>query len=72
MLVLDTDSVATGERADAFQEAVSRNCSTSAAAFADPGAVQAKVHMYDFGPSKVLNIDASAPPCVGHHGWRGR
>ncbi|MEV1293391.1 helix-turn-helix domain-containing protein [Pseudonocardia sp. NPDC049635] len=59
VLILDTDSVTPGERAEALQNAASQNCSTSAATFIDPDDVQGRVHMYDFGLSTVLNIEAS-------------
>jgi AraC-like DNA-binding protein len=59
MLVLDTQTLPETERAEAFQAAVSANCSTSMASFEDPTSVHAEVHAYELGPAKVLNIDAS-------------
>ncbi|WBB80405.1 helix-turn-helix domain-containing protein [Micromonospora sp. WMMD882] len=59
MLVLDTRSLPAGERAEAFQSTVSANCSSSMASFEDPDAIQARMTVFDFGPAKVFNIDAS-------------
>jgi AraC-like DNA-binding protein len=59
MLVLDTETLAPGERAEAFQATVSANCSSSLASFEDPAALRAEMHVYELGPVKVFNIDAS-------------
>jgi AraC-like DNA-binding protein len=59
MLVLDTKSLPETDRAEAFQASVSQNCSTSMAAFDDPTGVRAELHVFDLGPAKVFNIEAS-------------
>jgi len=59
MLVLDTRSLAPGERAEAFQATVSANCSSSMASFEDPDAIHARMAVSDFGAAKVFTIDAS-------------
>lgn len=59
MLVLDTASLDAEERGDAYQSAVSQNCTTSAATFEDRGAIWARIHAYDLGRAKVLTIDGS-------------
>ncbi|WP_433782105.1 helix-turn-helix domain-containing protein [Actinomycetospora sp. CA-101289] len=59
VLLLDTDTVPAEDRAEAFQSAVSANCSTSMATFEDPDRLRAAVHLVDLGPAKVLTIDAS-------------
>ncbi|MDG9672501.1 helix-turn-helix domain-containing protein [Micromonospora sp. DH14] len=59
MLVLDTRSLVAGARAEAFQATVSGNCSSSMATFEDPDAIQAKMTVFDLGPAKVFNIEAS-------------
>ncbi|GAA3381849.1 AraC-like ligand-binding domain-containing protein [Cryptosporangium minutisporangium] len=59
MLVLDTQSLPAGERAEAFQTTVSANCSASMASFEDPSAIHARMTVSDFGPAKVFNIEAS-------------
>lgn len=59
MLVLDTQALTAGDRADAFQTSVSQNCTTSAAVFEDPSSVRAQVHAHDLGPAKVLTIEAT-------------
>lgn len=59
MLVLDTQTLPAGDRAEAFQTSISANCSSSMASFEEPGSIHARVTAFDFGPAKVLNIDAS-------------
>ncbi|MFI6757626.1 helix-turn-helix domain-containing protein [Micromonospora sp. NPDC050417] len=59
MLVLDTQSLPSGERAEAFQASVSANCSSSMASFEDPASIRATMTVFDLGPAKVFNIDAS-------------
>lgn len=59
MLVLDTESLQPAERAEAFQTAVSANCSTSAATFEDPCSFRADLHVFELGPAKIFNIEAS-------------
>ncbi|MGW0505041.1 AraC-like ligand-binding domain-containing protein [Micromonospora sp. NPDC003241] len=59
MLVLDTGNLPVGERAEAFQATVSANCSSSMASFEDPDAIHARMTVFDFGPAKVFNIEAS-------------
>ncbi|MFE7845944.1 helix-turn-helix domain-containing protein [Microbacterium sp. NPDC057407] len=59
MLVLDTAQIDTSDRADAYQSAVSQNCTTSAATFEDRDALWARIHAYELGQAKVLTIDAS-------------
>ena len=59
MLVLDTSSVPAPERADAYQSAVSANCSSSMAIFEDASSFGAELHAYDFGPATIFNIEAS-------------
>ena len=59
MLLLDTESLDKTQRAEAFQEMVSRNSSTSVATFEDPAVVRAVVHLFDFGPGRVFNVEAS-------------
>ncbi|MFF0721584.1 MULTISPECIES: helix-turn-helix domain-containing protein [unclassified Micromonospora] len=59
MLVLDTGDLPAGERAEAFQATVSANCSSSMASFEDPAAIHARMTVFDFGPAKVFNIEAS-------------
>ena len=58
MLVLDTRSVAAKDRAEAFQLAVSGNCTESVATFEDPRNHIAKLEFFDLGPATVFNIDA--------------
>lgn len=59
ILVLDTATLPASDRAEAFQTTVSANCSTSVAVFNDKTDVRATMHVYDLGPAKVFNIDAS-------------
>jgi len=59
MLVLDTESLPPSARAEAFQSTVSANCSSSMATFEDPAAIHARMTVFDFGPAKVFNIEAS-------------
>ncbi|MDH6180332.1 AraC-like DNA-binding protein [Microbacteriaceae bacterium SG_E_30_P1] len=59
MLVLDTQTLPAHDRGDAYQGAVSANCTTSAARFESPGRLWAKIEAFDLGPAKVLTIDAS-------------
>lgn len=59
MLVLDTSAVDAGDRADAYQSAVSQNCTTSAASFEDPEGLWARISAYEVGDAKILTIDAS-------------
>lgn len=59
MLVLDTDSVAPADRAEAFQSTVSANCSTSMASFSHPDRLRAEMHVFELGTTKVFTIDAS-------------
>jgi AraC-like DNA-binding protein len=59
MLVLDTEPLPAGERAEAFQATVSANCSSSMASFEDPARIQARMTVADLGPAKVFTIDAS-------------
>lgn len=59
MLVLDTEPLPAAERAEAFQATVSANCSSSMASFEDPATIRARMTVFDFGPAKVFNIDAS-------------
>lgn len=59
MLVLDTSTLDAADRGDAYQAAVSLNCTTSAASFENPGGLWAEIHAYDLGDAKVLTIDAS-------------
>jgi AraC-like DNA-binding protein len=57
--VLDTSALAPGDRAEAFQDIVSQNCTVSVATFENAGTLQAEMHLYDLGPAKVFNIEAS-------------
>ncbi len=59
ILVLDTASVPAADRADAFQAAVSQNCTTSMATFDEQVELHAEMHVFDLGTAKVFNIDAS-------------
>lgn len=59
MLVLNTDDLAPRERAEGYQVAVSANCSSSMVQFEDPAQFRAELHVFDLGPAKVFNIDAS-------------
>lgn len=59
MRVLDTDTLSPSDRADAYQATVSANCSSSMALFEDAATFSAELHVYDFGPATVFNIDAS-------------
>ncbi len=59
MLVLDTEPLPAGTRAEAFQSTVSANCSSSMATFEDPAAIRATMTVFDFGPARVFNIEAS-------------
>lgn len=59
MLVLDTAEIAASDRAEAYQGAVSQNCTTSAATFEDRSMLWARIHVYEIGQAKVLTIDAS-------------
>jgi AraC-like DNA-binding protein len=59
MLLLDTDSLPATQRAEAFQAQVSQNSSTSIATFDDPTTVHARLHLFDFGPGRVFNVEAS-------------
>lgn len=59
MLVLDTSTLDTSDRAEAYQGAVSQNCTTSAATFEDRDILWARIHAFELGQAKVLTIDAS-------------
>lgn len=59
VLVLDTSTVAPGDRAEAFQSTVSSNCSSSLATFEDPSSLWADMHVVELGRTKVFTIDAS-------------
>jgi AraC-like DNA-binding protein len=59
MLVLDTASISAADRAEVFQSSVSQNCTTSMATFEDPDTLRAEMHVFDLGPAKVFNIEAS-------------
>lgn len=59
MLVLDTTVMDPVDRAEAFQAAVSANCTTSAAVFEEPAALRSEIHAFDLGPAKVLTIEAT-------------
>jgi AraC-like DNA-binding protein len=59
VLVLRTDDLDAGERAEAFQASVSENCSSSMVSFEHEPTFRAVVHAYELGPAKVLNIDAT-------------
>lgn len=59
MLVLDTNRLVARERTEAFQASVSANCSSSMVTFEDATTFRAELHVFDLGPAKVFNIDAS-------------
>jgi AraC-like DNA-binding protein len=59
MLVLNTDDLAVGDRTEAYQSAVSANCTTSMVSFEASDRFRAELHVFDLGPAKVFNIDAS-------------
>lgn len=59
MLVLDTAALAPGDRAEAYQSAVSANCTVSVATFEDAAALRAEMHVHDLGPAKVFNIEST-------------
>ena len=59
MLVLDTDQVPASQRAEAFQAAISGNASTSMAVFDDDVPVRARLHVYELGPGRVFNVEAT-------------
>lgn len=59
MLVLNTDQLAPAERAEGYQHAVSANCSSSMVTFEDAERFRAELHVFELGPAKVFNIDAS-------------
>lgn len=59
MLVLNTDTLARRDRAEAFQIAVGDNCSSSMVTFEDADDFQAELHVFELGPAKVFNIDAT-------------
>lgn len=59
MLVLDTSTLPPGDRAEAYQGAVSANCTVSVATFEDAAPPSAVMHVHDLGPAKVFTIDSS-------------
>jgi hypothetical protein len=59
MLLLDTDTLAPSERAEAFQAAVSGASSSNLATFDDPTTVRARLDFFDFGPGRVFNVRAT-------------
>lgn len=59
MLVLNTDDLSVADRTEAYQSAVSANCTTSMVEFEEPGSFHAELHVFDLGPARVFNIDAS-------------
>ncbi|MBI5088342.1 MAG: helix-turn-helix domain-containing protein [Actinobacteria bacterium] len=59
MLVLNTDDLDAADRAEAFQASVSQNCSSSMVSFEDESTFRAELHVFELGPAKVFNIDAS-------------
>jgi AraC-like DNA-binding protein len=59
VLVLDTDQLPASQRAEAFQAAISGNASTSMAVFDDDVAVRAQLHVYELGPARVFNVEAT-------------
>jgi AraC-like DNA-binding protein len=59
MLVLNTDDLATADRTEAYQTAVSANCTSSMVSFEASERFRAELHVFALGPAKVFNIDAS-------------
>src|SRR5689334_1063155 len=59
MQVLDTATLPEADRAEAYQGAVSQNCTVSVATFENPAALRAEMHVYELGPAKVFNIESS-------------
>ncbi|WP_336921925.1 helix-turn-helix domain-containing protein [Aquipuribacter sp. SD81] len=58
MKVLDTRSLPAADRAPAYQEAVSANCTRSLASFEDESGFHARCHVQQLGAAKVFTIDA--------------
>lgn len=59
MLILDTDTLPAGERAAAYQEAISGSASTSVVSFQDATTFRARLSIAEVGPGRVLNVDAT-------------
>lgn len=59
MLVLDTHALPAADRAEAFQSAVSANCSSSLAVVEEPATLHARMHVVELGAARVLTIDAT-------------
>jgi AraC-like DNA-binding protein len=59
VLVLDTNLLLPGERAAAFQDAISGHASTSLVDFEDQTDFAARVHFFPLGAGRVFNVEAT-------------
>lgn len=59
MLLLDTEDLPRQERAEAYQSLVSQNSSSSVATFEDSSTFRARMHLFELGPGRVFNVEAS-------------